>query len=407
MILTFKKISDKKNIKYDNPVIIVLLGYLAIFVLAIPYYYKFNIFSLLNVFLVIFLLISSFALPFLLNVDMGDINKKINLSTFSKLCGLLLVIIIFYGVFVVMNSILFATVCSLFVIGISNLFIKYKVADNGQNIKNKQCKNYCKFKGFLFKNMDNIIFAIGIMSFMALVIIHNAIPLFNYPVRMSLSADPLRLISMGALVYGGINNIYYFIIAFILLILLGYKMGVLIVFIAFLIYKYQTKKIKIKYILLSIMGLIGLLALMSKAILYTSNQNWNIGVFGILSYRAYFDMMVLEKIINYPYMLLGTISLNPIGEGLIATTLLGYSNPHNITSTLFGPILLDFGLWGGLLFAFLLGLLSKLIYEGDRKLYAIYASILLSMCEVGINYGFLIVMFVMLYVNSKIIDTKK
>jgi len=33
-------------------------------------------------------------------------------------------------------------------------------------------------------------------------------------------------------------------------------------------------------------------------------------------------------------------------------------------------------------------LLSKLIYEGDRKLYAIYASILLSMCEVGINYGF-------------------
>lgn len=143
--------------------------------------------------------------------------------------------------------------------------------------------------------MDNIIFAIGIMSFMALVIIHNAIPLFNYPVRMSLSADPLRLISTGALVYGGINNIFYFIIAFILLILLGYKMGVLIVFIAFLVYRYQTKKIKIKYILLSIIGLIGLLALMSKAILYTSNQNWNIGVFGILSYRAYFDIMVLEK----------------------------------------------------------------------------------------------------------------
>lgn len=101
-------------------------------------------------------------------------------------------------------------------------------------------------------------------------------------------------------------------------------------------------------------------------------------------------------------MLLGAISLNPIGEGLIATTLLGYSNPHNITSTMFGPILLDFGLWGGLLFAFLLGLASKLIYGGDRKLYAIYASILLSMCEVGINYGFLIIVFVMLYVNSKL-----
>lgn len=138
MISTFKEILAKKNIKYDNPVIVILLGYLAIFVLAIPYYYKFNLFSLLNIFLVIFLLILSFALPFLLNVDIEGNNK---ISNFYRLYGLLLFIIIFYGVFVVMNSILFAVLCSLFVIGISNLYVKYKLYDNGQDIKNKQHEN--------------------------------------------------------------------------------------------------------------------------------------------------------------------------------------------------------------------------------------------------------------------------
>ncbi|MBW9224097.1 oligosaccharide repeat unit polymerase, partial [Methanothermococcus sp. SCGC AD-155-E23] len=49
------------------------------------------------------------------------------------------------------------------------------------------------------------------------------------------SKDPLRLISTGALVYGGMCNIFYFLVAFILLLLLGYKAGILILFTSFLL----------------------------------------------------------------------------------------------------------------------------------------------------------------------------
>ena len=150
---------------------------------------------------------------------------------------------------------------------------------------------------------------------------------------------------------------------------------------------------------MSCAGLIIFLAIMAKVILLSSGQNWKIGVLGILSYRAYFDMLVLEKILNYPNLMLGNILFNPVGEKLIGEILFNY--PHNITSTMFGPIYLDFGI-SGLFFALLLGMASKLIYNGNSKLYAIYASILLSMCEIGINYGFLIVLLLLLYTNSLI-----
>ena len=148
---------------------------------------------------------------------------------------------------------------------------------------------------------------------------------------------------------------------------------------------------------MSCVGLIIFLSVMAKLILLSSGQEWKISALGILSYRAYFDILVLEKIINHPNLMLGNITLNPIGEMLIGKTLFNYS--HNITSTMFGPVYLDFGIYG-VLFAFLLGIASKLIYSGNSKLYAIYASILLSMCEIGINYGFLIVLLLLLYVNS-------
>ena len=401
---------NKYKYKLDHPVIIVLAGHLVIFFLAMPYFYKFNPYSLLKIFLVIFLYILFYSLPFLVDNHIKGknianiMNKYINNS---YVYSILLFVIIYYGVFTITNSFLLSIIYPLLVIGVLNLFAKCTYSSNN-NTNNNYDNNNGNFGNFLqkystsafkflSKYMSEIIFGIGIISFILIVINYNAIPLFNYDVRMKISADPLRLISTGALVYGGINNIFYFIISFILIALLGYKAGILILCVSFLIYTYRTKKIPIKWLLMSCAGLIIFLAIMAKVILLSSGQNWKIGVLGILSYRAYFDMLVLEKIINYPNFMLGNIVFNPVGEKLIGEVLFNYS--HNITSTMFGPIYLDFGMFG-LLFAFLLGMASKLIYDGNSKLYAIYASILLSMCEIGINYGFLIVLLLLLYVNS-------
>jgi uncharacterized membrane protein len=412
--------SLKDKIELDHPVIIVLVGHLTIFLLAIPYFYKFSAFSLLKIFLVIFLYILFFSIPFMLNLNINAVfnignninnsftNNKTIAQYDSNIYLILLFILISYGVFNVTNSPLLSVIYPLLVIGILNLFAKC-MTSSIQNIPNKNntfnnlSDNNTQNKFSIFdkfcnpKLIDNIIFFIGIISFILIVIQNNAIPLFDYNVRMNISADPLRLISTGALVYGGLNNIFYFAISFIILTLMGYKAGILILCISFLIYGYKTKRIPIKWLLMSCVGLIIFLSVMAKLILLSSGQEWKISALGILSYRAYFDILVLEKIINHPNLMLGNITLNPIGEMLIGKTLFNYS--HNITSTMFGPVYLDFGIYG-VLFAFLLGIASKLIYSGNSKLYAIYASILLSMCEIGINYGFLIVLLLLLYVNS-------
>jgi len=279
---------------------------------------------------------------------------------------------------------------------VSNLFVIYKFIDEGV-IKNPPTV----FR--VLKHMDTVMFVVGILSFLALIIKYGTIPILDYNVRMAISDDPLRLISTGALVYGGMSNITYFTVAFILLLLLGYKAGILILTISFLLYRYYLGKISLKSIIISVLGLMVVLAVMTKVVLLSSGQEWSVDVFKILSYRAYFDITVLERILNYPTHTFGKIILNPKGERLIGELLFGYS--HNFTSTMFGPVYLDFGIYG-LLFATLLGLFSRSIYKGDKKVYCIYAAILLSMCEIGINYGFLIVTFIMLYANS-LLDLKR
>ena len=304
--------------------------------------------------------------------------------------GLALFLLISYGVFTVTKSYILSIVYPLLVLAVSNLFVLHRLLEDGV-LKNPPPPLK------ILRYMDDIIFIVGILSFLALTVKYGTIPILDYKIRMAISKDPLRLISTGALVYGGMCNIFYFLVAFILLLLLGYKAGILILFISFLLYRYYLGQISHKVIILSILGLMVILAVMTKVILLSSGQRWSIGLLEILSYRAYFDLMVLEKIVNYPKHTLGKVVLNPEGERLIGELLFGYS--HNFTSTMFGPLYLDFGVYG-LLFAILLGLFTRSIYRGDKRIYCIYAAILLSMCEIGINYGFLIVTFLMLYVNS-------
>ncbi|HID47471.1 MAG TPA: oligosaccharide repeat unit polymerase [Methanothermococcus okinawensis] len=380
-----------KKIDITHPVFIVILGHLAILLLAIPYYSSLGYEKLIKIFLIIAIFILFYSIPFFI----GDkIFEKIGNTSLRfllpALFGTVLFLLIFYGVFTVTKSYLTSILYSILVLIVANLYVLYNFLKEGV-VRNPPVVLE------VLKYIEDIIFAVGVLSFIALTVKYNTIPILDYRVRMAISKDPLRLISTGALVYGGMGNPLYFILAFILILLLGYKAGILILIISFLLYNYYLKRISLKGIVISILGLIVLLAVMAKIILLSSGQQWSVGVLEILSYRAYFDIKVLEKIVDYPTPTLGKILLNPEGEKLIGELLFGYS--HNFTSTMFGPVYLDFNIYG-LLFATLLGLFSRFIYKGDKRIYCIYAAILLSMCEIGINYGFLIVTFTMLYVNA-------
>ncbi len=365
----FKKAKKIKEVDLFHPVIIVIIGHLAIFILALPYLGKIGLYNLFKVAGIASIFILGFSLPFIFNLKI-----KFNEYT-AYLSFLFLSFLSLYGVFKITHSLLLSIIYLLFILIIVELFI-----------------NFHKKRVF-----NDILFVIGVLAFILIVFIYGAIPLFNYNVRMAINSEPLRLISMGALIYSAIENKVYFIIAFVILVLLGYKVGVLILFIAYIVYKY--KNISFKYMVLISVGLLIFLGIMGKIILLSSNQHWDLNPIELLCYRAYFDLYVLSKIVESNILTLGKITLTPNGEQLIGELLFGY--PHNITTTLFGTIYLDFGIFG-VLFAILFGFISKFIYEGDKKLYAIYASLLLAYCEIGINYGFLIVLFLLLYMNMKL-----
>ncbi|ABR54342.1 conserved hypothetical protein [Methanococcus vannielii SB] len=369
------KIDSKFHFELDNPVVIISLGHLFLFVLAIPYYGEFGLNSLFKMFLFVFGNIFVFSIPFLFNnLKIGKL-EKLDLKLIS---WILVILTTFYGIFLLSNSIIFTIIILGIVVIILEIFIKY----------------------YNSKDIGKITLSIGVFSFIILVLTTGKIPILDYGVRMSISNDPLRLISSGALIFASFFNFWYFLISFVLITLTGYKANVIGLVSAYLLYKYRLKKIgAVKIFFIGLVSLL-FLGLMSKIILASSGQIWTLNFIEILSYRAYFDLMTLNKILSVPQVFFGKIVFMPGGESQIGNIIYGYT--HNITSTMFGPLYLEMGYFG-LIFTLIFGIISKLIYKkSDTKIYAIYGAVLLSMCEIGINYGFLVVMLMFLYVSESL-----
>ena len=58
---------------------------------------------------------------------------------------------------------------------------------------------------------------------------------------------------------------------------------------------------------------------------------------------------------------------------IVGFTTLGYA--HSTTSTIFGPALLDFGLWAMLVQMFILGVLLKIFYNVQREYKGIFIAL--------------------------------
>jgi uncharacterized membrane protein len=87
---------------------------------------------------------------------------------------------------------------------------------------------------------------------------------------------------------------------------------------------------------------------------------------------------------------------------IVSTAVLGYEVPHIITSTLFGPLTLDFGVVGTLLTALFVG-----VYIGTLKtdstlrtcLYAMALTHILVLIEVGLQLSSIMFLLSMLYLS--------
>jgi oligosaccharide repeat unit polymerase len=170
----------------------------------------------------------------------------------------------------------------------------------------------------------------------------------------------------------------------------GYRTTTMAILISGFITLYYTRKMKTTHILIAIL-LIGLVGVAAGyiAVMSIQWQQWSLNPLQLVAYRAGFTMMVFDKIVHmagatggdlfqqalstgHPRVTVGQVVLNYPVSGSTPTT--------SITSTIFGPAVLDFGFYAMIIQMFIIGAVLRIIYAAQIKangaLTALYAIVL-------------------------------
>lgn len=157
----------------------------------------------------------------------------------------------------------------------------------------------------------------------------------------------------------------------------GYRTTTMAILISAFITLYYTRKMKTTHVLISILiiALIGIAA-GYIAVMSIQWQQWSLNPLQLIAYRAGFTMMVFDKILHmagftggdlfhqalttgHPRVTVGQVVLNyPVG---------GNTPTTSITSTIFGPAVLDFGLYAMAVQMFIIGVVLKIIHATHQK----------------------------------------
>lgn len=180
------------------------------------------------------------------------------------------------------------------------------------------------------------------------------------------------------------NKKYYilFLIGLILFVFTGYRTTVMAIVISMLITLYYTRELKWKYLILAIIAIFILLLIVGYvAVKSIEWQTWTLSPLELLFYRAGYTLQVLDHAVvlqgsTHGQLLYNTLmgffkSTDP--RVIVGSTTLGYA--HSTTSMIFGPALLDFGLYAMLLQMFLLGAVMNFIYLVQKSLGNIFVAL--------------------------------
>ena len=186
------------------------------------------------------------------------------------------------------------------------------------------------------------------------------------------------------------SYIVLFIVGLGLFAVTGYRTTTIAILLSVFITFYYIKRLKTIYILLFvvIIALIGI-AIGYIAVKSIQWQQWALNPLELLCYRAGFTLMVFDKIVHMAGATGGEIFKQVFSSGhprvTVGQVVLNYpsvsSNPTtSITSTIFGPAVLDFGFWAMALQMFLLGFALRVVHfiqiKANGAFTAFYAIIL-------------------------------
>lgn len=247
----------------------------------------------------------------------------------------------------------------------------------------------------------------------SLTILLQGIPIFEAAARQSTAVTPARALFHGfatfsaallAIFYSKKHAFPAILSLAALGVLAGFKSDAVAILLSAMIAGLLVKRISLKEAALAVLIVLLILTLLSNFIAKTAYGTWQIPPYLYPFYRAGFTFGVFSEIVklSMPFGYLKGEALMSVSQEIVSTEILGYSGPHIITSTLLGPGMLDFGLLGAALTAFLLGSYLGAMYRAAKSrlqlaLYSIALTHSFILVEVGLQLTSVIYLLSLLY----------
>lgn len=231
---------------------------------------------------------------------------------------------------------------------------------------------------------------IGILLQIANLIYLGGIPLFSgylkahAATRIWLLSYLIFLPSINILIAKYDNKKYYllFLLGLFLFVATGYRTTAMAIVISVFITLYYTKDLPWKYIILAIIAIFILLLVVGYiAVKSIEWQTWSTTPIELLFYRAGYTLQVLDRAAFLQGSTHGQLLYNTLmgffkssdPRVIVGSATLGYA--HSTTSTIFGPALLDFGLYAMLLQMTILGFVINLIYKVQTNVKSVFIAV--------------------------------
>ena len=299
-----------------------------------------------------------------------------------------------------------------FIFGIllSNYLLKNKISiinsDNFRETSNSNPQKLDLFEKYSKNELIIIGFvALGILLQIINIALLGGIPLFSATLKAKaatkiwLLSYIIFLPSINILLarYNRQSHYMLLFIGLVLFVLTGYRTTPIAIMLSALITLYYTRDVDIKYIILAVLAIgIVLLAVGFIAVQAISWQHWSLNPVELVAYRAAFTLNILSSAIQNQCVTMGNLFYATL-TGFFTHTdprvLVGIatiSRNHSITSTIFGPALLDFGIVGMAIQMFLLGIILKTLHSiqyNNKSIFTAFYGILLAQTIIWIETG--------------------
>lgn len=251
---------------------------------------------------------------------------------------------------------------------------------------------------FLSERLLVVLVIIALILQTVNMILIGGIPLFNSVLKSNATTNIWRIAYPLFLIMINVLLAKYYDRKYLLLVLLGalvfglngYRTSVIGILGSSFITLYYLKKISRRMGILFIgMMVIGLLAVGYIASQSIAGQNWTLNPVELVFYRAAFTLEVFEKIIPLGASTKGHILSMIFSSGSPRTFIGQYVLHYDVclTSTLFGPVYLDFGLIGLTVQMLFMGLFLQLVHKLKKGIGVGIYSIILTHTLIWIETG--------------------